>query len=69
MAVGVPEKTFSREEVKKHNTEDSVWFIIDAVVYDASEFLDAHPGGEAVLRQVAGTDATTAFYNLHRHEV
>ncbi|KAL8414374.1 hypothetical protein RB594_005563 [Gaeumannomyces avenae] len=69
MAVGVPEKSFSREEVKKHNTEDSVWFIIDAVVYDASEFLDAHPGGEAVLRQVAGTDATTAFYNLHRHEV
>ncbi|UZP36209.1 hypothetical protein NXS19_004025 [Fusarium pseudograminearum] len=24
---------------------------------------------ETVLRQVAGQDATTAFYNLHRHEV
>jgi alkylation response protein AidB-like acyl-CoA dehydrogenase len=62
-------KTFTRDEVAKHNTEDSVWFIIDAKVYDASEFLDAHPGGESVLRQVAGTDATVAFYNLHRHEV
>lgn len=62
-------KTFTRDEVAKHNTEDSVWFIIDAKVYDASEFLDAHPGGEAVLRQVAGTDATAAFYNLHRQEV
>ena len=27
-----------------------------------------HPGS-VVLEQVAGTDATTAFYNLHRHEV
>jgi hypothetical protein len=38
-------------------------------VYDLTDFLDAHPGGEVVLRQYAGTDATSAFYNLHRHEV
>ena len=31
--------------------------------------MDAHPGGESVLKQVAGTDATEAFYNLHRQEV
>lgn len=62
-------KTFSRDEVAKHNTEEDVWFIIDSKVYDVSDFLDAHPGGEAVLRQVAGTDATAAFYNLHRQEV
>lgn len=62
-------KTFTRDEVAKHKTEDDVWFIVDSKVYDVSEFVDAHPGGEAVLRQVAGTDATTAFYNLHRHEV
>ena len=62
-------KTFSRDEVAKHTGEDDVWFIIDSKVYDVSDFLDAHPGGEAVLRQVAGTDATVAFYNLHRHEV
>ncbi|KAI1308299.1 acyl-CoA dehydrogenase-like protein [Xylaria venustula] len=62
-------KTFTRDEVAKHNTEDSVWFIIDSKVYDVSDFLDAHPGGESVLRQVAGQDATAAFYNLHRHEV
>lgn len=67
--MAIPAKTFTRAEVAAHNTEDSVWFVIDAVVYDASDFLDAHPGGEAVLRQVAGTDATAAFYNLHRHEV
>jgi len=66
----VPSKTFTRDEVAKQGkSDDAVWFIIDSVVYDVSDFLDAHPGGESVLRQVAGTDATSAFYNLHRHEV
>ncbi|KAH8911698.1 acyl-CoA dehydrogenase NM domain-like protein [Coniochaeta sp. PMI_546] len=67
--MAIAAKTFTRAEVAKHNTEDSVWFIVDATVYDVSDFLDAHPGGEAVLRQVAGKDATVDFYNLHRHEV
>lgn len=34
-----------------------------------TDFLDAHPGGSVVLRQFAGQDATTAFFNLHRYEV
>lgn len=34
-----------------------------------TDFVDAHPGGEVVLKQVAGQDATEAFYNLHRHEI
>ena len=62
-------KTFTRAEVAKNNTEDSLHCIIDSQVYDLTDFLDAHPGGSVVLTQIAGTDATTAFYNLHRHEV
>lgn len=62
-------RTYSRAEVAKHNTEDSVWCIIDHRVYDLTEFLDAHPGGSVVLQQVAGKDGTTEFYNLHRQEV
>ncbi|TVY31228.1 Acyl-CoA dehydrogenase [Lachnellula hyalina] len=63
-------KTFSRDEVAKNgSSEDSTWFIIDSKVFDVSDFVDAHPGGEYVLKQVAGTDATEAFYNLHKQEV
>ncbi|KAJ9605108.1 hypothetical protein H2200_010498 [Cladophialophora chaetospira] len=65
----IPSKTHTREEVAKHTAEDDIWCIIDHKVYDVSDFLDAHPGGSYVLQQVAGQDATTAFYNLHRHEV
>ncbi|KAJ9662361.1 hypothetical protein H2198_001495 [Neophaeococcomyces mojaviensis] len=62
-------KRLTRDEVAKNNTEDSLWMIIDHKVYDLTDFIDAHPGGNVVLQQVAGQDATTAFYNLHRHEV
>jgi len=65
----MPLQTLTRAEVAKNNSEDSLWFIIDSKVYDVTDFLDAHPGGESVLKQVAGTDATEAFYNLHRQEV
>ncbi|KAF4637632.1 hypothetical protein G7Y89_g462 [Cudoniella acicularis] len=63
------DKTITRDEVAKNNTEDSLWFVIDSKVYDVTDFVDAHPGGEYVLKQVAGQDATEAFYNLHRQEV
>lgn len=59
----------TRDEVAKHNTEEDLHVIVDHKVYDLSDFVDAHPGGSVVLRQVAGQDATEAFYNLHRQEV
>lgn len=62
-------QTFTRDEVAKHNTPDSLWCIIDHRVYDLTDFLDAHPGGSVVLTQIAGKDVTTDFYNLHRQEV
>ncbi|KAH7094944.1 acyl-CoA dehydrogenase-like protein [Paraphoma chrysanthemicola] len=65
----MPHQTLSRESVAKHNKPDDLWCIIDHKVYDVTDFVDAHPGGAVVLEQVAGTDATAAFYNLHRQEV
>ena len=40
-------------------------------MYDLSEFIDAHPGGQAVLLMddVAGKDATETFFGLHSIEV
>ncbi len=65
----MPHQTLTRAEVAENNTEGSLWFVIDSKVYDVTGFLDAHPGGEAVLKQVAGQDATDEFYSLHRQEV
>ncbi|KAF8253985.1 acyl-CoA dehydrogenase NM domain-like protein [Wilcoxina mikolae CBS 423.85] len=65
----IPSKTFTLEEVAKNNTEDSLWIIIDSLIYDVTDFSLSHPGGVHVLVQVAGQDATRDFYSMHRHEV
>jgi len=64
-------KSFSREDVASHNKVGDLWVIIDAKVYDLSRFQGMHPGGAFVLidEEVAGQDATEAFYGLHKHEV
>ncbi|TFK40295.1 acyl-CoA dehydrogenase [Crucibulum laeve] len=64
-------RTFTREEVAKHNIDGDLWIIVDGKVYDISRFKNLHPGGAAVLldSEIAGQDATEAFYGLHRHEI
>jgi cytochrome b involved in lipid metabolism len=53
-------KTFSIEEVSLHNSETDCWLAIHGKVYDATEFIPSHPGGEALL-QGCGQDATELF--------
>jgi cytochrome b involved in lipid metabolism len=62
-------KSFTRDEVKKHSSANDCWIIIDSEVYDMSTFADLHPGGAGVIMDLAGMDATEAFYGLHRQEV
>lgn len=48
-----------------------MWVVIDSKVFNLSKFANLHPGGVSVLldEEVAGKDATAAFFGLHRHEV
>ena len=52
---------FTKEEVAKHNTREDAWIIVKDRVYDISEYIDEHPGGDAILTDVGG-DATEGFY-------
>lgn len=49
------------EEVAWHDTSDDCWLVIHDYVYDCTEFLKNHPGGQDVLLEYAGRDATLAF--------
>ncbi|ORX56271.1 acyl-CoA dehydrogenase NM domain-like protein [Hesseltinella vesiculosa] len=62
-------KTFTREEVARHASESDLWIVIDTDVYDLTDFADIHPGGLFPLMQVAGKDATSDFYGMHKQEV
>ncbi|KYN44069.1 Cytochrome b5 [Trachymyrmex septentrionalis] len=48
-------------EVAWHDTPDDCWLVIYDYVYDCTEFLDSHPGGQDILLEHAGRDATLAF--------
>eukprot|EP00050_Salpingoeca_kvevrii_P014994 m.42694 g.42694 ORF g.42694 m.42694 type:complete len:238 (+) comp6103_c0_seq2:268-981(+) len=61
-------KVFTKEEVKQHNTKDSCWITLMGRVYDVTEFLAEHPGGEKSILKVAGKDATFKFQAYHRWE-
>ncbi|KAK9235550.1 cytochrome b5-like heme/steroid binding domain-containing protein, partial [Lipomyces kononenkoae] len=57
-------KVFTYENVKTHATQDDLWMVIHGKVYDATKFIDEHPGGEEVLLDVGGMDATDAFEDV-----
>eukprot|EP00096_Caligus_rogercresseyi_P002858 TRINITY_DN1518_c0_g2_i1.p1 TRINITY_DN1518_c0_g2~~TRINITY_DN1518_c0_g2_i1.p1 ORF type:complete len:132 (+),score=46.70 TRINITY_DN1518_c0_g2_i1:266-661(+) len=63
-------ETYTLEEVKKHDgsgkeeKDKSIWTIIDNKVYDLTNFLDEHPGGEEVIIENGGLDSTEAFEDV-----
>ena len=58
---------YTLEEIAKHNTEESLWLIINEKVYDVTKFLEEHPGGPKALLKRGGKDATGAFNSIHNH--
>ncbi|GBM16199.1 Cytochrome b5 [Araneus ventricosus] len=57
-------KTFTLEEIAEHQDKNSVWVLIHGNVYDVTKFLEEHPGGEEVLLDQAGKNATEAFEDI-----
>eukprot|EP00747_Dinoflagellata_sp_TGD_P213857 gnl/TRDRNA2_/TRDRNA2_86767_c0_seq1.p1 gnl/TRDRNA2_/TRDRNA2_86767_c0~~gnl/TRDRNA2_/TRDRNA2_86767_c0_seq1.p1 ORF type:complete len:268 (-),score=81.60 gnl/TRDRNA2_/TRDRNA2_86767_c0_seq1:221-1024(-) len=56
---------YTVEEVARHNTEKSLWLIMNRKVYDVTKFHKHHPGGAAVILNMAGKDATSAANTAH----
>ena len=57
------------DEVAKHTSGDDCWIVVNNKVYDVTAFLDDHPGGRAVIEQVAGMDGTEAFLSAHPEDI
>lgn len=57
-------KIITQEEVKDHKSRNSLWFIIHNKIYDVTKFMDEHPGGEEVLLEQGGKDATEIFEDV-----
>ncbi|WQF83751.1 Putative cytochrome b5-like heme/steroid binding domain, cytochrome b5, heme-binding protein [Colletotrichum destructivum] len=52
------------QDVAEHNTKKDLFMVIHDKIYDCTKFVDEHPGGEEVLLDVGGQDATEAFEDV-----
>lgn len=59
------EGRYTLKEVSEHSDRSSCWVIIDGMVYDLTEWLPKHPGGEIVILGVAGSDCTDVYRAYH----
>ena len=62
-------KTFSKSDVEQHQAKGDAWVVVDGYVYDVSLFSKLHPGGEHVLLQNSGQDASRLFHVYHNEDV
>lgn len=61
------QKYYTPEEVEAHsgNSPDkSIWVVYKGSVYDVTNFISEHPGGEEVILDNAGKDMTDEFDNI-----
>lgn len=53
------------EVVSQHNKKDDLWVVLNGQVYDLTDFLPNHPGGQRIILKYAGKDATKIFVPIH----
>ncbi len=57
--------TYKMSEVASHNTASDCWSVVRGQVYDLTEWIAKHPGGEAAITQLCGVDGTDKFVGKH----
>ena len=62
---GETEKTYTMEEVVKHNSKESCWSVIRGKVYDLTNWINKHPGGADKILRICGKDGTDLFVRQH----
>lgn len=58
------QNVYTADEVARHDNIDDLWVVMNGKVYDLTQFVNEHPGGEEVLLLSAGKDATDCFDSI-----
>ncbi|EJT47705.1 oxidoreductase [Trichosporon asahii var. asahii CBS 8904] len=60
-------RIFANADVSKRNTRKQCWITYNGNVYDVTEFLEDHPGGDDLILNVAGGDVGTIMADPTSH--
>lgn len=58
----------TQDEVAQHHSPDDCWLIVDGLVYDLTNWVKQHPGGD-ILAILAGEDASALVHSAHFENV
>jgi|ERR1712166_93278 len=58
-------QSFTAADIAKHASKDDTWLTINREVFDVSKWGHKHPGGNTLISQWAGQDASGAFAAFH----
>ncbi len=56
---------YTMDQVAKHADASSCWTAIDGNVYDLTDWISRHPGGQQAILGLCGTDGSAAFKAQH----
>ena len=54
--------------VASHKTASDCWVVINDYVYDVTDWITRHPGGQAVIKAACGKDASIVFARERDHQ-
>ncbi|KAF8204605.1 cytochrome b5-like heme/steroid binding domain-containing protein [Pholiota molesta] len=57
-------KIVTLDELRANKSRSKFYILIHGKVYDATKFMDEHPGGDEVILAEGGQDATEAFEDV-----
>eukprot|EP00929_Paragymnodinium_shiwhaense_P039938 TRINITY_DN208_c0_g2_i1.p1 TRINITY_DN208_c0_g2~~TRINITY_DN208_c0_g2_i1.p1 ORF type:complete len:536 (-),score=158.63 TRINITY_DN208_c0_g2_i1:46-1653(-) len=64
----VDKKFYTLSDIAKHNTPEDCWVAVHGKVYDLTDFIPKHPGGD-VIGITSGKEATVFFETYHLRPV
>ncbi|KAL8964490.1 MAG: hypothetical protein Q9183_004413, partial [Haloplaca sp. 2 TL-2023] len=59
------DRTITIDELRKHDSEEDPWFVVNGEVYSGTSFMKEHPGGAQSIISAAGMDSSDEFLAIH----
>ena len=63
---GTAHRRFTMCQVRRHCTRESAWLVVGKDIYDATEYIARHPGGEtSILKRAGGARDCSVDFQFH----
>jgi cytochrome b involved in lipid metabolism len=68
MGAGATQRIYTASDVERHASKGDCWITRGGRVYDVTEFLDDHPGGNDLILRHAGKDVSNVMTDPSGHD-